>query len=139
MRTVHHRPFSLGRDMETILNGLFDTGASDSAWLPRINVAELEDTLTVSVAVPGYSADALDITIEDGVLKISGAAAAGEVEGMTYHRHEIADGPFTRSVRIPKAYSTEEVRASYQDGILEIALTKRPEVAPRTIEITTTA
>jgi HSP20 family protein len=85
----------------------------------------------------GFKAEDLEITLDDGLLKVSGSRSFDTPEGAKTYRSELARGTFSRTLRVTDAYDADKVNASYANGLLEILLEKRPEVLPRTIEIAT--
>ena len=144
MQTVRHRPLALSRALGTDFDRLFQGWLDDAprAWAPRLDVLESKDRLVARFEVPGFDAHDLDVTLEDGVLTLTGERSAQTAEDaaeddVTYHRRELAYGRFRRSVRIGDAFDADDVEATYKDGILEVTVGKRPEVLPRKIEIST--
>lgn len=134
MTVMRTRPLALARDFEALFGAAFD---APRTWIPRVDVYEVEGALSVRAELPGFSAEDLDVSLEDGVLTLSGTRSFADAENVTYHRRELAEGGFSRTIRVGDAYDPESVEAVYRDGILTVTLTKRPEVLPRKIEITT--
>ena len=101
-----------------------------------LDVAETEDDYKVMAAIPGVNADEIDITIEDDVLNVRGEiVATEEVEGERYHLRERRYGSYSRSVRFPTAVKSNEIEASYINGILTLIVPKAEAVKPRRIEV----
>jgi HAE1 family hydrophobic/amphiphilic exporter-1 len=96
-----------------------------------VNVVESSDAFLLRAALPGIKQEDVDLSIEGHVLTISGERRAqgsdGDGNGATYLVHEYETGRWQRSLALPQEVDTEEVRASYQNGILEVRL---PKVAP---------
>ena len=135
MELVQFDPFSLLRDMER----MFDKGTRTQAWLPRIDVFDTEDRLVVRVEIPGVDPDAIDVTVEDRTLTVSGARSfTEEQEDRGYHRREIFTGEFRRTIVLPEGMNPEEIGASANNGILEISVPRRPEVLPRKVKVDVT-
>jgi HSP20 family protein len=80
------------------------------------------DTLVIRAEMAGIDPDKdVEITVSDGVLHISAQRREEEkTEGKDYYRQELRYGSFSRDVALPEGCSEEDVKASYQDGILEI-------------------
>ena len=104
-------------------------------WLPRVDVVETEDALTVSYELPGFELEDLEVTLDSNLLTVKGTRSSDIPEGAVYRVRESAEGAFSRSVRVADQFDTEKVDAKLSKGILEILLRKRPEVLPRTIQI----
>jgi HSP20 family protein len=110
------------------------------AWLPRlqfpttrevmfsIDVFEDEIDVIVKAELPGLAKEDLDVNIAGNVITISGEKKAEEkVEKKNYHRLERSYGSFTRTVRLPAETRSEEARASFKDGVLEVRIPKTEE------------
>jgi len=138
MQLVRHHPLAVSRSFGPQFDDWFDGwfGDSSRAWAPRVDVLESDGALVARFEVAGFSAEDLEVTLEDGVLSLTGERRF-ESEDATFRRRELAYGSFRRSVRVGDAYDADQVTASYKDGILEVTIAKRPEVLPRKIEIST--
>jgi HSP20 family protein len=70
-------------------------------------------------------------------ITVSGTRRSPEEEGVSYHRKERAEGPFSRSVTIPAAFDGTRVEAKYVDGILTLTLPKPEAAKPRRVTVQT--
>ena len=112
-------------------SGLFD---SIARRVPPVNVEETADELILTADVPGYSQEAIEITLEKGVLTIRGET--GERTGeRCYHLHERRTGSFERSFTVPRTVSAAAVTATFENGVLRVQMPKVPESKGRRIEI----
>ena len=101
-------PFADLRRMQTDMNRLFDGYATTSgAGFPAVNVY------------------AKDITVRDDTLTIEGELTV-ENDNAGWHRRERGRGRFTRGVELPFRVDPDHVKASFEDGVLEIEM-QRPE------------
>jgi len=84
----------------------------------------------VRAELPGIDPDKdVDITVENGVLTIEGERRHEEkTEEQNYHRFESSYGSFLRSVPLPKDVDADDIRASYENGILEVTVPKAGEL-----------
>ena len=144
MHMVRTRPFSLARDFDALFSppaqGPRAQGPrtqGPQTWSPRVDIYEVDATLNLCFELAGFKAEDLEITLDDGLLKVSGSRSFDTPEGAKTYRSELARGTFSRTLRVTDAYDADKVNASYANGLLEILLEKRPEVLPRTIEIAT--
>ena len=105
-------------------------------WTPAVDIRETDTELVVHVDVPGAKKEDLTVEILEGVLTLSGERRreSEQDEGET-HRVERFYGKFTRSFRLPKGYASDDVKASYTDGVLEVRVPKIPEKEPKAIPI----
>jgi HSP20 family protein len=118
--------------------------ASQGRYLrPAVDISETESAVRVTVELPGLAKEDVKITVEDGVLSISGEKrfeeeAPAEGKGRkdrTYHRIERFYGAFQRSLTLPRGVDANAAEASFQNGVLTIELPKTEEVKPRTLRI----
>ncbi len=104
-------------------------------YLP-LDVAESEDSYTLTAELPGVSMDSVTVNVEDNVITISGSKPAPEdTANVKYHRLERPYGNFQRSLALPRSVDPEQVTATYRDGVLTIKIGKRAEAKPKRIDI----
>ncbi len=109
---------------------------SSRGWLPPVDIRETDEALTLHAEIPGLTKDDVNITLENNVLTISGERKfEKDAKKDNYHRIERAYGAFSRSFSLPANVRTDQVRASFQDGVLTVSLPKAEEAKPRRIEI----
>ena len=134
---VRFDPWGMMRDFDRLLeNGAGRVGKA-APWLPRVDVFERDASLVVRAEVPGVDPEHIDVTIEGGTLTIAGSRSFQkdeEVEG-GFHRKEIFEGRFRRTVRLPKGTDADAVTASTSNGIIEITVPKSAEVLPRKVTV----
>jgi HSP20 family protein len=100
-------------------------------------VEEREDAIRLAVEVPGVAPEALDVTVDDGVLTVSGErTVARAANGRAAYRLERRHGRFARSLTLPRTVDPERIAARYEHGVLHLELPKRPEAQPRRIAVT---
>jgi HSP20 family protein len=114
-------------------------GATGS-WVPPLDVYETGDTLVVTVELPGIEPGAVEVSVEDSTLTVTGSREfSHEAEEQNYHRIERRYGAFSRSLRLPQTADAEKVDARFDKGVLTIEVPKREEAKPRRIEIKASA
>jgi HSP20 family protein len=96
-------------------------------WEPPVDILETEREVLVFVALPGVSADRVEMAIEGSELVVAGIRTLpSELQTAVIHRLELPQGRFERRVRLPTgAYSS--IRRSTVDGCLLIALRRADE------------
>lgn len=132
---------SLRRDVDRLFDEAW-TGTPGTwrtrGWLPPVDINETENEIEVQVEVPGMRGDDIDVTVENGILTISGEKRYQHQEGseekgnLMLERHY---GRFTRSFTLPAQVDAESVTAECADGILTITLPKRSEARPKRISV----
>ena len=105
-------------------------------WVPPVDIRETDDELTLLAEVPGLGKDDVNVTLENNVLTLSGERRfEKDADKEGYHRIERSYGSFTRSFTLPANVQTDQVKASFEQGVLSITLPKREEAKPRKIDI----
>ena len=102
---------------------------------PPLNVFQDGDDHVVVAEVPGLDRDSLTVEIHRNRLRIAGERSAEVDEGVSVHRRERRAGAFDRTVTLPVEIDRDAAEASYENGILKVRLSPRPETKPRTLEI----
>ena len=106
------------------------------AWLPVVDIEESEQDYVIHAELPGLDKDKVKVTVEDGVLTLSGERDLERtVEGRAYHRIERSHGTFSRSFTLPEDSNAECVAAQFTNGVLVVRVAKREEALPKSIEV----
>ena len=131
---------AVGRDLESFFDQLFTpvesaNGHAKTAWMPGVSIWEEADTWGIEMELPGMTMDDIELTFDDGRLTVHARRQRHEAEGRTYRFDDRGWGEVTRSVKVPDTVDPETIEATYSGGVLQIHLSKRPEVLPRKIEI----
>ena len=94
------------------------------------------ESLVIKVAIPGVKPEDLDITVTGNTLTIKGEAKSEEeVKEESYFLREGRYGTFSRSVTLPRGLKTDEIEASYEDGVLTLTIPKEEEAKPKAIKV----
>ena len=113
-----------------------DLFTEQKEWIPAFDVTENESEYTINGELPGIDSKDLDISLLDGILTVKGEKKhEKEEKEENYHRIERSYGAFHRSFRLPENVKTDELDASYKDGVLKIALPKTEVKAAKKIEV----
>jgi HSP20 family protein len=99
--------------------------AALSAFVPQTDVAEDDQNFYLHLSVPGFEKDNFKLAVENCTLTISGERRRNNEEnGPRFHQVETRYGQFSRSFRLPETVKTEEIAASYNNGLLQVTLPK---------------
>ena len=124
--------------VNAFFNDFFNaTQTSDEkpAYYPVIDVVEEEKAYKLYADLPGLTKDAITISVEAGVLSISGEKTREEVEGSKYRMYERSVGTFNRRFQLPEDADAEKVSASMKNGELIVTIAKAEKALPKKIEI----
>lgn len=104
---------------------------------PLMNVGEDKDSVYVEALAPGLDPDSLEISVQQGQLRIAGEkpSITPEVKPEAYHRSERSAGRFIRTITLPTEVDADKVKAQYKNGLLLITLPKQEEAKPRQISV----
>jgi HSP20 family protein len=138
MTIVSYEPWALvsrfQRQLERALGDSAD-GASVS-WIPHVDIHEEAERFVVVADLPGVDGKDIDITADKGVLTIKGERRSEKKSSQDgYQRVERATGTFLRRFTLPESADAEAIKATHVNGVLEVAIPKRPQEQPRRIEI----
>lgn len=131
---------TLRREMDRLFENFYPTrGDEDLAsavWAPRADVSETDDAFLVWIDLPGIKPEDIDVTFEDGMLKVSGERhTQQENEAGQYHRIERTYGRFFRSFRFGDNIDPDRISANWSDGVLTVRIQKQEASRPRRIEV----
>jgi len=94
-------------------------------WHPPTDVFETQNEMVVLTEIAGIDSKKLTILFKEGVLTIKGERHTPKIEnGIACRNKEIVSGKFERNIHVPYPVDKESVKASYQDGILEVRLSR---------------
>ena len=152
IRERHYAPhFALGALHRELLNEISRYAAGDGAtanahdgssgatadWAPAVDIEEYADRFVLHADVPGVDPASIEVTLEKGVLSLSGTREKpADNTGVERRRSERASGRFFRRFSLPDTVDSEAVSARGSHGVLEVVIPKRPAIQPRRIAVT---
>jgi HSP20 family protein len=105
-------------------------------WSPRLDIVETKDEMIVRVDLPGVKQSDIDISVRNDSLMIRGERKEEkETREENYYRRERAYGTFSRSIPLPSGVKAEQIKATYQDGVLEVRFPRPEETKSKQIKI----
>lgn len=104
--------------------------------VPPVDLFEEGNELVLRTELPGMKREEIDVNITGNILAISGEKRREEkTDRKGYLRSETSYGAFSRSLTLPEGVDTERVKATFNDGVLEIRMTKTGETGGHHIAI----
>ena len=137
-------PFREFSTLQDRLNRLFreshregqDESLTTSSFAPSVDVYEDEHNFTLKIEVPGIDEKDIDVRLENNTLTVHGERKIEKDEKEeNYRRVERHYGSFTRTFTLPTTVDSEKVAATYDKGVLKIALPKKAEAKPKQIKV----
>lgn len=123
MMLVPRRNFDLFDEM------FEDPFFSKSSKLMKTDIKENENDYTIEVDLPGYSKEDIQITVDDGYLTVSAnTSKEDEDTSSKYVKRERYYGECSRSFYVGNDVETEDVKASFRNGILKLEVPKKEDV-----------
>jgi HSP20 family protein len=99
-----------------------------------MNVSETDKEIRITAELPGVTEQDIDVSLDNDVLTIRGEKKFERKDDKeNFHFVERSYGTFQRSLRLPYAVDSEQVQASFENGVLTVTVPKtgRPERSRR--------
>ena len=146
MNIVRYRQWpgqtALQEEIKNVFDRFFDTGDTDesavvtSQWVPRVDIKEEAGRFVIYADLPGIDPDQIDVQMDKGILTIKGERSSeSTTETERFSRVERRYGSFHRRFALPDSADADGIVASGRNGVLEITIPKKPESAPRRIQV----
>jgi len=132
-----HREAGVGSDWIRLFDQAFNRDLNGrTAWTPAADLYETDDGFVLEMGLPGFRTDSVEVTVERGVLTITGARVADEdADSRHYHVREHTYDRFTRSFALPSSVIADDVTADFENGMLTVKLPKVAEAKPQRVKI----
>jgi len=115
-------------------SGLSSRGSTGGAnmWLPQIDVTTRDGQLLVHADLPGLKQEDVKVSVQEGVLSIAGERSDKHEDNRDgVYRRERSYGSFSRQIALPEGIDPESIKASFENGVLEVTMPMPKEQAPR--------
>lgn len=116
-----------------------ETGAERTrdrlAFVPRADVYETNEAITVVADMPGVDENSVDITLENNVLTINGYVEPIQPGGYRLAYAEYQVGDYQRAFTLSDQIDRQGIEAVVKDGVLRLVLPKVTEAQRRKIAI----
>ncbi|MGC8834780.1 MAG: Hsp20/alpha crystallin family protein [Armatimonadota bacterium] len=146
MEIMRWNPFEELRALQEEMNRLFEQRFTQPAqrrehvstrvWSPPVDVYEDDDEIVLYVELAGMKQEDIHIELTSDTLTIKGERKFEDGDRRDkFIRVERPYGQFQRSFTLGMPVKTDQVRATYKAGVLEIHLPKAEEIKPRKVEV----
>jgi HSP20 family protein len=106
------------------------------AWTPQVDVVQKDDRLTIRADLPGLSKEDIKVEVTDTALTMYGERRGmHEEEQEGVFRRERTFGTFYRTIPLPEGALTDQAKAEFRDGVLEITIPAPPASKGRRLQI----
>jgi HSP20 family protein len=134
---------TLQGEMNRLFSSFFDTptsrggnGSAARRWLPAMDLVETGEHFVLKADLPGLTEADVNIEVENNVLTVSGERKTeSEEKHEGFYRLERATGAFSRSLTLPEGIDADAVKATFDNGVLEVRIPKPVQAKPRRVQI----
>lgn len=146
-----HRMLSPLTDMESWFQHMFPRMGQARLWdwppldhlprpfegkIPRVDVIERDNEILLKAEMPGVSKDNLEVTTTRNTVTLKGTSRyEHKQEDGDFHRREMSEGVFARTVTLPAEVAGDKAEARFRDGLLELTLPKLPPKEGHKIDV----
>ncbi len=102
---------------------------------PAYEVKETPEAFGVTVYLPGVAKEGLELTAEEGQIRIVGRRAWKQPQGWTSVYRESSDAAFELVLSHDNAVEIDKIAAEVRDGVLRVSLPKHEAIKPRKITV----
>jgi len=100
--------------------------------VPPVNIRETDTSFEVELSAPGKSKEDFNIDIDNDLLTISSEKTEEHTQEQgKFTRREFTHTAFRRAFSLPETAKDEDIKASYENGILKISIPKKEEALPK--------
>ena len=99
------------------------------SWAPAFDISETDEAFVLRGDLPGVAQDDIEIRVEDNVLTVNAEREAAQTDNDCCHcRVERRSGKFGRAFTLPENVDSDQIKASYKNGVIELVLAKQEPV-----------
>ena len=104
---------------------------------PRVDIVDYKDRVEITSEIPGLTKKDITIEVKDGVLSIAGQKnnKIDKKDKGTYLYRELKHSSFRRSFTLGDNLKTEDIKAKFENGILNISLTKNEPIVEEAVVV----
>jgi len=111
-------------------------GFACAGTFPPVDIFETDKAIILRAELPGFDIDDITIEVKENLITLRGERRPrANLPNENYHRMERFYGAFERVFCLPHQVRREDVRATMENGVLEIAVTRAPEPKTRSVKI----
>jgi HSP20 family protein len=133
-----YNPMSLLNAMDRFAGNIWDSSKPytiDTILVPHTDIYEENDQLVMKTELPGINKEDVNITLQGDRLTIKAEKKETMVEDSACYTRERQYGQYIRSVTLPFTVKEDEISATFENGILELRLSRAEESKAKKIEI----
>ncbi len=121
-------PSLLNDILNTDWYGGYETGFGKE---PLVNILESTENYQLELLVPGRKKEHFNIEVDEGQLIVSAEDNTHKSGEVKYTRKEFGANAFKRVFVLPESVNQDDIKASYEDGVLTFILPVKEEALPK--------
>jgi HSP20 family protein len=111
-------------------------GGFSRAWVPDVEAFQRNNELVIRADLPGLKKDEVSVEVTDNAVVLHGERRQEHEEDREgLYRSERVYGSFYRAIPLPEGAMTDQAKANFRDGVLEITMPAPPQSRGRRLEI----
>lgn len=98
---------------------------------PDMDIRENDQEIVLEAELPGMDEQDVAVVVKNGVLSLKGEKKSQRDESKdAWHLSERSYGAFERTFQLPEGIDEDNIKASFEKGVLRIAMPKLPDKTP---------
>ena len=133
----NYSPSNMGGLLDKFFNDSMHDNTQEQRFVPAVDILESDKNYELNFAVPGFEKTSFNLDVDDNILSVSGERKLIEEDsGKSYKTIQTSYGSFKRSFTLPDNVDGTKIKASYNNGILEVVVPKdETKVVKTSIEV----
>jgi len=133
MTNVIFKPFIAETGFDKILNEFTNNVEFQFKMFPRVDIADDEKSIRLIAELPGVKKENVKILLENGFLTMTGEKKNefDANEEINVFRNERLFGKFERKFELPENINPDEIKAKFENGLLNISIDKLVPEKPK--------
>lgn len=120
---------------EKQLENFFDGLSHSGRYTPACEIADEEDSFHISLDIPGLKPEEIEIEVKENHLHVNGVRKEASADKSKVLRSERKYGKFARVFTLPINVNTDNIKAHFENGVLDIHLPKEEKFTSKKITI----
>ena len=133
-----YSPLSLLGAMDRLAGNIWDSSKPytfDTNLVPHTDIYEENDQLVMKIELPGINKEDVNITLQGDRLTVKAEKKEAVIDEASCYARERQYGQYMRSATLPFPVKEDEISATFENGVLELRLSKAEESKAKKIEI----
>ena len=130
---VNNRVFN---NLDRIFEEFLPSSCVGFTGVGNLDMYEDKDTLYVEAELPGFDREEIQLSLEDGMLRLEAEHKdENEQKDTNYYIRERGHKKWSRNIQLPVSVANDKVKATFTNGVLSVALEKPEKDKPQKIDV----